>query len=76
LFRNGAKIPVARLGKVIYKSPDRSFLMKSDVEKPAKKPYERPKLYVYGDIRTITKSVGSGTISDSAPGIAGKSKTH
>lgn len=50
--------------------------MKSDVEKPTKKPYAKPKLYVYGDIRTITQSVGSGAVTDAAPGSLGRSKTH
>jgi hypothetical protein len=50
--------------------------MKSDVEKPAKKPYERPKLFVYGDIRTITQTVGTGAINDGGPGANGRSKTH
>jgi hypothetical protein len=49
--------------------------MKSDVEKPIKKPYVKPKLYVYGDIRTITQNVGTGAITDSGPGALGRSKT-
>jgi len=32
--------------------------MKAEVEKPAPKPYQSPKLVVYGDIRGITQTVG------------------
>ena len=41
---------------------------------PAKKPYERPRLEVYGDIREVTDSVGMR--SDSGDGAAhGNTKT-
>ena len=46
--------------------------MKSE---PTKKPYEAPKLSVYGDIREITQAVGSTSDkNDNAPST-GKTKT-
>jgi hypothetical protein len=45
-------------------------------ENPIKKKYESPKLFVYGDIRKITQSVGTGAMNDGNPGTPGKSKTH
>jgi hypothetical protein len=49
---------------------------RKEAEKPAKKKYERPNLFVYGDIRKITQTVGSGAINDGNPGTPGKSKSH
>ena len=43
-------------------------------DKPAKKPYESPRLEVYGDIRDLTDSVG---MTGSADGAAmGNNKTQ
>ena len=41
--------------------------MSSSTDRPAKKPYETPKLFVYGDIREITKNVGNMGATDGAP---------
>ena len=38
--------------------------MSSSTDRPAKKPYETPKLFVYGDIREITKNVGNMGAAD------------
>jgi hypothetical protein len=43
-------------------------------DRPARKPYESPKLEVYGDIRDVTENVG---MSGSADGAAmGNNKTQ
>jgi len=36
-------------------------------DRPAKKPYESPRLEVYGDIRDLTDSVGMSGSDDGAP---------
>jgi hypothetical protein len=36
-----------------------------------KKPYETPKLWVYGDLRKMTKTTGAAGITDS-PSMTGK----
>jgi hypothetical protein len=43
--------------------------MKND----AKKPYEAPKLSVYGDLKTITQAVGDmGAVADGGAGMTTK----
>ncbi len=39
--------------------------MKPEVPLPAKKIYKPPRLIVYGDIRELTQTTGSGTGTDS-----------
>jgi hypothetical protein len=38
--------------------------MAQDCEQPTKKPYTTPTLTAYGDVRKITKTVGTVGISD------------
>ena len=40
-----------------------------------KKPYHKPEVIVYGNIREITRNVGSKGNSDNAGGAAGPPKT-
>jgi hypothetical protein len=47
--------------------------MSSSTDRSAKKPYETPRLFVYGDIREITKTVG--TTSKTADGGTKGEKT-
>lgn len=42
------------------------------VTKKAKKPYHRPELQVYGDLRDITQSTMLGKTQDSSKGKANK----
>ena len=37
-------------------------------ENRAKKPYERPELVVYGDIRELTQAIGTTAMSDGGHG--------
>lgn len=41
--------------------------MKSRDGKPPKKPYHRPRLLVYGDLRTLTQAVGMKSTPDGGP---------
>ncbi|MEE9265631.1 MAG: hypothetical protein V3V86_02785 [Gammaproteobacteria bacterium] len=41
--------------------------MKSRDSKSPKKPYHRPRLLVYGDLRTLTQAVGMTAAPDGAP---------
>lgn len=41
--------------------------MKSRDSKSPKKPYHRPRLLVYGDLRTLTQAVGATAAPDGAP---------
>jgi hypothetical protein len=49
--------------------------MSSSTDRSARKPYETPKLFVYGDIREITKSV-SNTSNVDDTGTGKTNKTH
>lgn len=42
--------------------------------KPARKPYKRPRLQVYGDLENLTNAVGSKGNYDGA--TRGKNRTH
>ncbi len=48
--------------------------MKGEGNKPTKKPYQTPKLIVYGDIRKITETVGLKGNLDG--GSFPKTRTH
>jgi hypothetical protein len=44
--------------------------MKPADQKPAKKPYRRPKLTVYGDVRELTRTSNrGGTVNDMTTGM-------
>ncbi|MFI5097237.1 MAG: lasso RiPP family leader peptide-containing protein [Candidatus Acidiferrales bacterium] len=45
------------------------------VKREPKKPYEKPKLAVYGTLRELTKKVGSHGSGDGGR-LAGRNKTH
>lgn len=45
--------------------------MKSRDSKSRKKPYHRPRLMVYGDLRTLTRSLGSKAPFDNVPLMTG-----
>ena len=49
---------VAVQGRIRYKGEGR-YVLKANLQGPLKKPYEKPKLRVYGDIRAMTQSVNS-----------------
>ena len=46
--------------------------MKSYDSKSAKKPYHRPRLLVYGDLRTLTQAVGMTGGMDGGPMMMNK----
>lgn len=46
--------------------------MPSFNDRPAKKQYETPKLFVFGDIKELTKTVGNSGNKDSGQGSTSK----
>lgn len=44
--------------------------MKSRNSKPSKKPYHRPRLLIYGDLRTLTQALGMKKQPDGGPMMA------
>jgi hypothetical protein len=42
----------------------------------ARKPYSKPQLQVYGDLREITQNVGGAGVPDPPPSAGGMNKTH
>jgi hypothetical protein len=47
--------------------------LKAKAQAPVKKPYQKPKLRVYGNIRDLTKGLGMAGTSDKG---TGQPKTH
>jgi len=46
----------------------------TEPHEPRRKPYKRPKLEVYGNIREITKHVGNDSLNPDPPPHAGNNK--
>ena len=40
----------------------------TDAERPARKPYEKPKLIVYGDVAKLTQHKSKGSVHDGGSG--------
>jgi hypothetical protein len=43
-------------------------------DRPARKPYERPRLEVYGDIRTVTEAIGHSGNDDGGTHTSNKTQ--
>ena len=62
---------VAVEGRIRYKSEGLSVL-KPKVLGSVKKPYRMPKLRVYGDVRTMTQTVGSNSKNSDGKSVFGQ----
>jgi len=49
--------------------------MRPPIEAPKKKPYQAPKLLVYGDLTEMTKNMGPRGMTDGGT-VLGKKRTH
>ena len=61
-----SELLVAVEGGISYKNGGR-FVLKANTQGLVKKPYQRPMLRVYGDIRTMTQAVASSAHAQRRP---------